>query len=69
MMTVEKPRAAKRVQMELRMSHEEKARIVKAAAMMGQSVNAYATSWLISQADEILLNASVPAPKLEMERK
>ena len=69
-MTIEKePKSVKRVQMELRMSHEDKARIVKAAAIMGQSVNSYATSWLISQADKILQNASIAPADLRTERK
>lgn len=54
MATAEKPKAAKQARLGLRLSEEHKARIERAAAMTGQTINSYATSELLRRADEIL---------------
>lgn len=54
MATVEKSKATKQARLGLRLSEEHKARIERAAAMTGQTINSYATSELLRRADEIL---------------
>jgi uncharacterized protein (DUF1778 family) len=57
MATAEKPKAAKttkQARLGLRLSKEHKERIERAAAMVGQTVNSYATAELLRRADEIL---------------
>ena len=54
MATAEKPKAAKQARLGLRLTDEHKARIERAAAMTGQTVNSYATAELLRRADEIL---------------
>lgn len=54
MATLEKPKVAKQARLGLRLSDEHKARIERAAAMTGQTVNSYATAELLRRADEIL---------------
>ncbi len=49
----EKPKT-KRVQMEIRLSHEEKERIRWAAALSGQSMNQFIVSGLVQRTAEIL---------------
>ena len=46
--------SGKRVRLDIRLSHEDKARIKAAAAATGKSVNAYATEWLVRQADDVI---------------
>ncbi len=53
MSTPEKPKT-KRVQLEMRLSHEEKEHIRLAAAISGQSMNQFIVSGLIQRAAEIL---------------
>lgn len=53
MSTPEKPKV-KRVQMEMRLSHEEKEWIRFAAALSGQSMNQFIVSGLVRRAAEIL---------------
>ncbi len=50
----EKPKAEKQARLGLRLTNEHKARIERAAAMTGQTVNSYATAELLRRADEIL---------------
>ena len=57
MATAEKPNAAKttkQARLGLRLTDEHKARIERAAAMTGQTVNSYATAELLRRADEVL---------------
>ncbi len=58
MATAEKSKTAskstKQARLGLRLSEEHKARIERAAAMVGQTVNSYATAELLRRADEIL---------------
>ncbi len=54
MATAEKPKAAKQARLGLRLTEEHKARIERAAAMTGQTLNSYATAELLRRADEIL---------------
>ena len=57
MATAEKPKSAKttkQARLGLRLSEEHKERIERAAAMVGQTVNSYATAELLRRAEEIL---------------
>ncbi len=53
--TPEEPKE-KRVQMEVRLSQEDKERVRLAAALSGQSMNQFVVSWLVQRSDEILRN-------------
>lgn len=54
MATAEKLKTVKQARLGLRLSEEHKARIERAAAMTGQTVNSYVTSELLRRTDEIL---------------
>jgi len=54
MATAEKPKMTKQARLGVRLSNEHKARIERAAAMTGQTVNSYVTSELLRRTDEIL---------------
>ena len=54
MATGGKSKPAKQARLGLRLSEEHKARIERAAAMTGQTINSYAASVLVGRSDEIL---------------
>jgi len=54
MPTTEKPNTEKQARLGLRLTEEHKARIERAAALTGQTVNSFAASGLLRLSDEIL---------------
>ncbi len=54
MTTTEKQAPKKQARIALRLSEDHKQRIERAAAMMGQTLNSFASSELVKRSDEVL---------------